>query len=168
MVTRLWLLSVILVACAGPGRPAVRPPQGALDRVVRDVCDKQVVLLGEASHGDARTFEAKTELIRRLVDECRFSAVLFEAASYDFIALERAIAARRAAPAQLANAVGAMWSAAREIEPLLGFLWDRASAGKLRLGGLDDQISSKGLFKDQLFVANRNWNLPRDRQPTLS
>jgi erythromycin esterase-like protein len=117
-----------------------------LDRVVRDVCDKQVVLLGEASHGDARTFEVKTELIKRLVDECRFSAVLFEAASYDFIALERALAARRATPAQLANAVGAKWSAARETEPVLGFLWDRVSAGKLRVGGLDDQISSTALF----------------------
>lgn len=146
MVRRLWLLSLVLVACAGPRRPPVRPPVGALDHVVRDVCDKQVVLLGEASHGDARTFEVKTELIKRLVDECRFSAVLFEAGSYDFIALERALAARRATPAQLANAVGAMWSAAREIEPVLGFLWDRASAGKLRLGGLDDQISSTALF----------------------
>jgi erythromycin esterase-like protein len=50
-----------------------------LDRVVRDVCDKEVVLLGEdATHGGGKTLEIKVELITRLIDRCDFSAVAFE------------------------------------------------------------------------------------------
>ncbi len=45
------------------------------DRVVRDLCGKNVAMLGESPlHGFGKTLEFKVELVRRLVDECHFNA----------------------------------------------------------------------------------------------
>jgi erythromycin esterase-like protein len=119
-------------------------PRGELDRLVGDLCDKQVVLLGEASHGDGQTFATKSALIERLIDECKFSAVFFESGLYDFLDLSRA--GGTVTPARLGGAIGAMWSSAKELEPLIASLARRAAAGQLALGGLDDQISSTALY----------------------
>jgi erythromycin esterase-like protein len=74
---------------------------------VRDVCGRQVLLLGEdANHGSGATLALKVELVKRLVNECHNSAVLFESQVYDFIDLEHAIAARTATPALERDAIG--------------------------------------------------------------
>jgi erythromycin esterase-like protein len=41
--------------------------------------------------------------------QCGFTAILFEAAIYDFIGLERAAEAGTATPEQLDNAIGRFW-----------------------------------------------------------
>jgi erythromycin esterase-like protein len=82
-----------------------------LDRVVRDVCNKRVVLLGEDSHhGGGGTLAAKTALVSRLIDECGFSAVVFEASLAEFVDLNRAFAAGKASPPYVADAIGGLWS----------------------------------------------------------
>ena len=71
----------------------------AATRVAAAVCSKRVVLLGELpEHGEARGFGVKARIVERLVARCGFRAVLFEAGSYDFFGLERAIAATLRAP----------------------------------------------------------------------
>src|SRR5262249_21078234 len=87
MCVRL-LAFVCIGACAAPQGPAQRPvgPDGSpgssvekrslaapstgepeLDRLLADLCDEAVVLLGEADHGDGRTWEVKTRLVGALV-----------------------------------------------------------------------------------------------------
>ena len=113
----------------------------ALDRLVKDVCNKQVVLLGEdVNHGGGKTLEVKIDLVERLVDECGFSAVFFESQSYDFLDIEHAFAARTATPEQVADAIGGLWSVTRESDRLAAFLFQAASSGRVRLQGLDPQI----------------------------
>lgn len=136
-VTRFLL--VFLFACA-------QPKPTTLDRVVADVCSKQIVLLGEATHRDGETFRVKTALVKRLIDECGFKTVLVESGVYDFVALRRAIARGDATLAHLTNAVGKMWSHAAELAPLFEDLFLRANARQIVLGGLDDQISSTAKF----------------------
>src|ERR1044071_5653928 len=47
--------------------PSADPPS-PLDDLIRDVCGKSVVLLGEESHhGSGRTLEVKSGVVRRLV-----------------------------------------------------------------------------------------------------
>lgn len=118
-----------------------------LDRVVRDVCNKRVVLLGEDSHhGGGGTLAVKTVLVSRLIDECGFSAVAFEASLAEFVDLNRAFAAGEASPAYVADAIGGLWSVAGESDPLISALFERALRKRVVLAGLDGQIGSTNLY----------------------
>src|SRR5688500_4580157 len=65
------------------------PDERALDAATRDLCDKEIALLGEATHGDGRTVEFKVKLVQRLVNECDFDALFFESSHYDFLEFSR-------------------------------------------------------------------------------
>jgi len=105
-------------AIQASGSPATATTATSLDRVIRDVCNKRVVLLGEDSHhGGGGTMAAKTALVRRLMDECGFSAVVFEASLAEFVDLNRAFAAGKASRAHVADAIGGLWSVAGESDP---------------------------------------------------
>ena len=127
------LLAVPAQACA---------QRSAEARAAAAVCDKQVVVLGELpSHGEARGFQAKAEIVQRLVRQCGFDTLLFEASIYDFIGFQNAVAERRAGPAQLDRAIGGFWLT-RELADWRRWLFHEAAAGRLVLGGLDDQVSA--------------------------
>lgn len=113
------------------------------DRLVHDVCDRDVVLLGEDSyHGSGRTVEVKSLLVQRLVNECGFSQVLFESQFYEFPVLEKALANGRVAQSRLGDAIGGIWSRTAQMQPLLTWLADAAANGKVRIGGIDPQFAS--------------------------
>ncbi|HST61771.1 MAG TPA: erythromycin esterase family protein [Longimicrobium sp.] len=130
----------------------------AAARVAAAVCGKRVVLLGELpDHGHARGFGVKARIVERLVTHCGFNAVLVEAGSYGFFGLERAIADTPRAPVgpagaaasaggtdslelALARAIGAFWWT-RELAGWRRWLLHEAVAGRVALGGLDDQAA---------------------------
>jgi erythromycin esterase-like protein len=117
----------------------ITPP--IVDGVVNAVCRKQIVLLGELpTHGEAHTFDAKSRIADRLIAQCGFTAILFEAPIYDFIGLERAAATRTATPEQLDNAIGRFWCT-RELTPWRRALFEAATRQRVVVGGLDDQVS---------------------------
>lgn len=135
----------------------------AAARVAAAVCDKRIVLLGELpEHGHARGFGVKARIVEHLVARCGFRAVLFEAGSFDFFGLERAIAATRRAPRgpagaaagagrtdsldlALARAIGGFWWT-RELAGWRRWLLHEALAGHVALGGLDDQPSATAAY----------------------
>lgn len=118
-----------------------RHESAELDRLVRDVCHKDIVLLGEdANHGGGRTLEVKAELVRRLTTRCGFGAVLFESQFYDLLDQAHAVEAGTATERDLADAIGPLWSRAREAQPLIRFLHRERSAGRVRVGGIDPQV----------------------------
>jgi len=123
---------------------AQAPPEnsGALDRVVAQVCRKQVVFLGEdAGHGGGQTLEVKVALASRLLKECRFNTVLFESPVYDFLDLERSITLHTAAQAQLGDAIGGLWSTTAEVAPWVSVLFEAQLKGEVTVLGLDPQAS---------------------------
>jgi len=144
--------ALALAGCGSPRAPAAsgarpRAAPSALDSVVADVCGKQVVLLGEPGHhGSGATLQAKVELVRRLTDDCGFSALFLETGAYDFIDLEHSLAAGTATRQQLSDAITAFWSTTREIEPMVADLLEKAKAGRVRLAGLDHQIHSTARY----------------------
>ena len=163
----LVLLSVLTGGCAVPrGHPVnqqtLRSGLDAessveVDSLVRDVCGKTVVLLGEEPHhGGGHTLEIKSELVQRLIERCGFNAVYFESGVYEFADLDRRLAAGTSAPEQVADAIGGLWSVSSAIDPLVGYLYAQASAGRIRLAGLDPQLASatsgyeKGALADDL------------------
>jgi erythromycin esterase-like protein len=133
--------AVALLPLATVARMQNRTAPSIVDGVVTAVCQKQIVLLGELpSHGEAHTFDAKSKIADRLMAQCGFTAILFEAPIYDFIGLERAAAARAATPEHLDNAIGRFWWT-RELTPWRRTLFEAATRQRVVVGGLDDQIS---------------------------
>jgi len=110
------------------------------DRVVRDLCGKDVAMLGESpTHGFGNTLEFKVGLVRRLVDECHFNAFFIESGAYDFLNIQRRLkSGQEVTEPMVAAAIGGLW-ATREVQPLIPFLLEKARAGSVVLGGLDDQ-----------------------------
>lgn len=141
---------VALIACFTSAawlqaRPVARAQeqteQSIVDGVVKAVCQKQIVLLGEApSHGEAQAFDAKSKIVDRLVSQCGFTAVLFEAPVFDFVGFDRAVKAGSATPQQLDDAIGRFWLT-RELAPWRRGLFEAAAKKRLTVGGIDDQSS---------------------------
>ena len=135
------IAAVALLPVSAVVRTQERTPPSIVDGVVNAVCQKQIVLLGELpTHGEAHTFDAKAKIADRLMAQCGFTAILFEAPIYDFIGLERAAEARTATPEQLDNAIGRFWWT-RELTPWRRALFEAATRQRVVVGGLDDQVS---------------------------
>lgn len=130
-------------AQSGPGTP---DDEQALRAATRGLCHSQVALLGEiATHGDGHTLAFKVALVERLVDQCGFDSVFFEANQDEFIHLNQRLRSGQAVTSDdLLSAVGGIWKSYSEFKPLAPFLLTRAQSGQVFLGGLDDQLGQLG------------------------
>jgi erythromycin esterase-like protein len=117
------------------------PSASDADRVVRDLCDKSVALLGESPlHGFGMTLEFKAGIVPRLVRECHYNAFFIESGTYDFLNIQKRLkSSKDVTEGMIAAAIGGLW-AAREVQPLIPFLLEKAKTGDVTLGGLDDQL----------------------------
>ena len=118
----------------------------ALNATTRAICKSQIAMVGEiATHGDGHTVAFKVALVERLVDQCGFDTVFFEANQDEFIHLNQRLRSGDAVTSDdLLNAVGGIWKFYREFKPLAPFLLTRAKSGRMFLGGLDDQLGQLG------------------------
>ncbi len=141
----LWLMLSLtsLAPLAESQAPASAGPLSPADEVVHALCGEHVVLLGENPiHGFADTLDFKVQTVNRLVDECHFNALYFEAGTYDFIHLERVRSSGQAITDQMISAaIGGLW-ANKETQALVPFLTEKVKVGSLILGGLDDQLGA--------------------------
>jgi len=136
-------LAALMAAAPAPAAGG----DGALDAAVRDMCHRDVAMLGEADHGDGRTVEFKVALVQALVRRCRFNAVFFEGSHYDFLEFSRLVrTGAPASPDMVSAAIGGLWKFDREMQPLIPFLFAEARAGRIALGGIDDQVGGMGAF----------------------
>ncbi|MBL8297831.1 MAG: erythromycin esterase family protein [Rhodanobacteraceae bacterium] len=140
----LIFLGLLVFVTAGQPAFAKKNAAGGLEAAVADLCDRKVILLGEdATHSGGQTLEVKARLVQRLVDECGFKAVLFESQIYDFLDLHRSFRQGTAQQAQVAAAIGGLWSDSAQAEALVAFLFDRARNGRVHLQGLDPQVGGR-------------------------
>ncbi len=135
-------------SAGSPEKAAEQPPSNSpgLEGLIADLCEKEVVLLGEAEHGDGSTWEVKTDITRALVERCGFDSVFIESGIYDFIAYNRSLAGGAVTRKDLANAIGSIWADARQTQRWISFLHEAASTDKVQVMGLDDQIHSTALY----------------------
>ena len=144
-ITALCLmLSLASLVPIAEGQPsASTETKSPSDQVVQALCGKRVVLLGENPiHGFADTLNFKAQIVHRLVDECHFNALYFEAGTYDFIHLERVRSSGQAVTDKMISAgIGGLW-ANDETQALVPFLTEKVKMGSLMLGGLDDQLGA--------------------------
>jgi erythromycin esterase-like protein len=111
-------------------------------RVVREMCGKDVALLGESPlHGFGETLRFKVGLVRQLIDECHYNAFFIESGIYDFINIQKKLkSGHDVTESMIADAIGRLWASAREVQPLIPFLREKVRTGNVIIGGLDDQI----------------------------
>jgi len=144
LLLRVACLCLLAVPAAGGAQARY---SAAVAQAAKAACGKQVVLIGEADHGDGATVQFKAELVERLVSKCGFNAVYFEIGSYDFLKVEEMVRAHRPIDApMLASSIGALWNRDAELAPLVHFLLPRVNSGTLLVGGIDDQIGALGAF----------------------
>lgn len=137
----------------------------ALDTIVNDLCDKKVVLLGEdAHHGSGGTMEIKIALITRLIDECKFSALLFEGPVYEFLSYQEALKQNTASAQQVKASIGGLWSNTTTMAPFINYLHEKAYNSQLSLGGIDAQFGANQPFAQQQLPARLSKYLDKDAQ----
>lgn len=143
IIVRLLFIFGASHSLASPVNLPTNTINSELDDIVYTVCNKKMVLLGEdSSHGAGKTLEVKSLIVKRLIDECGFSAVFFESPVYEFLHLEQSLSSQSSTPQQLAQAIGGLWSSAKPIHSLLSELYEKAVIGKIRLFGIDAQLGS--------------------------
>ena len=135
-----------------------------LEETVHAVCEREVVMIGEsATHGDGHTESFKVALVEKLVNECGFDSVFFEASHYEFINISRKLRSSKAVTAdQVSAAIGGLWKFDDEFKPLVPFLLTKAIDGTIALGGLDDQLGQLGQdYSNVALLANLTMVLPK-------
>lgn len=138
--------------------------EDALSAATEGLCHTQVAMLGEsATHGDGHTLAFKVALVERLVDQCGFDSVFFEANHDEFIHLNQRLRSGQAVTSEeLLTAVGGLWKFYREFQPLAPFLLARAQTGRVFLGGIDDQLAQLGQdYANVAMIAEMTDLLPR-------
>ncbi len=164
-----WLAASYLAIGVAAATDAVEADadRAALDATTAAACDKSIVLLGEATHGDGHADAFKVALAKRLMSRCGFNAVLFEASFYEFVAVARdARAARTVSPARIGTAVGALWKFDPEVQPLFDFLANSVNAGRVEVGGLDFQAGGfQQPYSNESMMTELASRLPADRRP---
>jgi erythromycin esterase-like protein len=164
---RLFLSLLMLAVFLSPEASVAQSGGGdaaALDETVHGVCKREIVMIGEsATHGDGHTEAFKVALVERLVNECGFDSVLFEASHYEFINISRQLRMSRAVTAdQVSSAIGGLWKFDEEFKPLVPFLLTKAIDGTISLGGLDDQLGQLGQdYSNVTLLANLAMVLPK-------
>lgn len=134
-------MGVAFLPAAGQSAGSAAEIIKVADPVVHALCGKSVALLGESPvHGFGKTLEFKVELVRRLIDDCHYTALFVESGTYDYINIQKKLKSGQVVTdSMISAAIGGLW-ATKEVEPLIPFLREKLEAGSLTLGGLDDQL----------------------------
>ncbi|MET4108162.1 erythromycin esterase family protein [Hymenobacter sp. UYP22] len=117
------------------------PSPGAYAPLRQALAGVQVVMLGEQTHQDGATFEAKIKLVRYLHDSLGFNTLAFEGDMYALDKARREMAAGRPVrPVLLRSVYEGIWSGTADFDTLAAYL---DTHRRLQLAGIDCQLSGE-------------------------
>lgn len=113
-----------------------------LEAIEQYIGDASIVLLGEQSHGDATTFEAKARLVKFLHQEMGFEVLAFESGLYDMARVWQDIKGGQATAEAAKNKMFYMYSFSDQLQPLFKYIDEHVDTeDELVLAGFDGQHS---------------------------
>lgn len=119
-----------------------------LDSVLKD---NRILMLGENTHYDGATAEAKSRLIKYLHENLNYHIVLYEAGQYDtWIMNEEMNSHAMKVPADSIGGLGLFdfWWASKETKPLIEYYQKTKTSGTpIEMGGFDIQFSGSTLYR---------------------
>lgn len=144
----LIIISLWLVGCSSRLNPthklhvySIASQDSAVfqfDSLLPYLTNKTIVLLGESSHGDARTFQVKTALIRFLHQKLGFDALIFEGDVYSLNEITNITDGQRRAKLWNDN-IMLLWTDCKGSDyALTKLLYD--TSAKIEMNGFDCQI----------------------------
>lgn len=119
-----------------------------LDSVLKG---NRVLMLGENTHYDGATSQAKSRLIKYLHENLNYNIVLYEAGQYDtWVMNEEMKTHRMKVPADSIGGLGLFWFwwQTKESMPLINYYQKtKTSPNPIEIGGFDIQLTGSHLFK---------------------
>ncbi|MCU0355743.1 MAG: erythromycin esterase family protein, partial [Cytophagales bacterium] len=149
--------SIFPVASIDPTQTDFRDLQ-FLKQVLKD---RQIVLLGEQSHGDGATFEAKVRLVKCLHQEMGFEIIAFENGLYDLHHAYQQLLTGKQTENPLKEALFPLWADTKAVDNLLTYITETVQSPRpLQAAGFDSQ---EGTIFQENFLPEVRQVLARNR-----
>jgi erythromycin esterase len=123
----------------------------SLPNMDQDLRNSRIVLIGEAGHGDGRTFELKGELIKYLVEHHGFNTIAFEGAG--FIETPHGLNSIKNDSNifnEFEKFLDPKWSKSNQLKETILYLSKKYKENKVDIFGFDSQPNST-VYTDKLF-----------------
>lgn len=129
--------------------PITKENYSFLDKILKD---KQIVLLGEQSHGDGATFDEKVLLIKYLHEKLGFNSIAFEGGLYDNYKAHQLLLNKKENSSIYNEAIFSIWSDTQSFQDLLAYIDERAVLNDvIKITGFDCQ---EGVLFEKYFITD--------------
>jgi erythromycin esterase len=148
LLNLLLLILVSLSSCTSKKGRAILLSEVTLEpnsSLIKKLCHKQIVLLGEQSHGDGSVFAFKSKLVKVLHRHCGFDTVVFESGMYDLWVANQLLKKRNAKEElALEKGILKLWSSSEEFKILIDYIYETQEQGRpINVFGADYQLSGQ-------------------------
>ena len=119
-----------------------------LDKALEDA---DIVLLGEISHGDGKTFTVKTELIKYLHKNLGFNVLVFESGMLECHLTWQALKNGEPGTTAFPKSIFPIWGRSEQVQDLFSYIEENANTeNELELAGFDMQMTGNLKIDDRI------------------